>query len=471
MNKKGRSLLKNVGILTVSNFASKILVFLLVPLYTSVLTTSEYGTYDLAMTTILLLFPIFTLNIIDALMRFMLDKNCDKKQVATIGLLFCLIGIALGALTLFVTKILNIYEAIQGLELFILFFYIFYVSNQYLIQFAKGLDRVFDMSIAGVIGTLVMLGSNVFFLLVIKSGLEGFFIANILCQAIPSLYLFIRLKIWQYINLKSKNEQLTKEMLFYSVPLIASAVGWWVNSGSDRYIVTFFCGITANGVLSVAYKIPTILNTFQGIFIQAWQIAAIKEYGEKDTAVFYGQTFFIINLLMCVACSLLIILTKPLAYLLYSNDFYQAWQYVPFLLVASVLNCASGLLGPILSAQKNTKAMMWSAIIGAGVNIILNIVLVYIIGIQGATIATVICSYIIYAVRKKAVGNDIKIEKYSIVVITWLLLCLQATVEINFVWYWELIIMVAMIMLNFNILKELVIVASKLFKSIKQVNE
>lgn len=468
MDNKGKSLLKNVGILTISNFASKILVFLLVPLYTSVLTTNEYGTYDLVVTTISLLFPILTLNIVDALMRFMLDKNYDKNQIASNGLLFCLIGIVLGAAVLFVLHTLNLYEGIQGLEILIFLYYVFYILNQYMIQFAKGLDNVMDMAVAGVMGTLVMIGSNIFFLLLFKSGLKGFFVANILCQALPSTYLIIRLKLWKYINSKINDKQLTRDMLLYSVPLIASAVGWWVNSGSDRYVVTFFCGVAANGVLSVAYKIPTILNTFQGIFIQAWQISAIKEYGENDTAGFYGQTFVTINLLMCVACSWLIILTKPLAQLLYAKDFYAAWQYVPFLLIASVLNCASGLLGPILAAKKNSKAMMWSALIGAVANIILNIALVYIIGIQGATIATVICSYIIYVVRKIAVGKDMTIERYSTILLTWLLLSAQATVEIYVgKWWIEVFIMIVLLIINAPTLKKLMASMRGVMNSIK----
>ena len=94
-----------------------------------------------------------------------------------------------------------------------------------------------------------------------------------------------------------------------------------------------------------------------------------------------------------------------------------------------MLNCASGLLGPILAAKKDSKAMMWSAIIGAATNIVMNIILVYLMGIQGATIATVICSYIIYAVRKRAVGKDIWIKDYFIIIVTWLLLFVQAFVE------------------------------------------
>lgn len=75
---------------------------------------------------------------------------------------------------------------------------------------------------------------------------------------------------------------LGKEMLQYCFPLIFSTIGWWINSASDRYAVSYLVGIGANGILSVAYKIPSILNVFVGMFGQAWQISAIKEYGENN---------------------------------------------------------------------------------------------------------------------------------------------------------------------------------------------
>ena len=86
MEGKSKLLLKNLGILTISNFASKILVFMLVPLYTGVLSTTEYGIYDLAVSTVSLMVPVLSLNIVDAVMRFMMDKNYDKNEVATIGI-------------------------------------------------------------------------------------------------------------------------------------------------------------------------------------------------------------------------------------------------------------------------------------------------------------------------------------------------------------------------------------------------
>lgn len=457
MNQRSKYLFKNLGILTISNFASKILVFLLVPLYTSVLSTTDYGTYDLVVSTASLLYPILTVNIADAVMRFCMDKACSKEEISSIAIKYVLLSICVVGLVLFGLHWFNLLPNFVEIKFYAFLYYASYVLNQFFIQFAKGLEKVKDMGIAGTLGTIVMLGANVLFLHVLNTGLSGFFVANILAQAVPVLYYFFRLKFWRFIKSFILNKQLEKQMLAYCVPLICTVLGWWVNSTADRYIVTFMCGVAANGILSVAYKIPSIINTLQGILIQAWQISAIKEFGEKDVARFYGKTFSYLNVIMSGACSGLIILSKPLAQILYANDFYEAWQYVPFLLISSVLNCASGFIGPILSAKKDSKNMAISAIYGAGANVVMNIIFVYLIGVQGATIATVISSWVIYYFRKCAVKNEFEVENYWRVLLTWVLLAVQAVVEIYFsVWYVEIGIMVVMFVLNWSILSEVV---------------
>ena len=79
MDHKVKYLIKNIGLLAFSNFSSKVLVFLLVPLYTNVLTTLEYGIYDLAISTVSLLAPVLTINISDAVMRFLINEKKEKE--------------------------------------------------------------------------------------------------------------------------------------------------------------------------------------------------------------------------------------------------------------------------------------------------------------------------------------------------------------------------------------------------------
>lgn len=464
MQKESRYLLKNIGLMTISNFSSKILVFLLVPLYTSVLTTEEYGSYDLVVSIAALLVPILTLNISDAIVRFCMDKNEDKNVVATIGVKYSLIGIFLfgiGIVCVYFAKIdvINLYFKE------IIFYYVSYVLYQYALQFAKGIEEVKHMAIAGIISTVALIVFNVLFLLVFNFGLNGFYYSNILAQFIPFVYLFIILRIWKYLSIKNSSRNLEKRMLLYSVPLITTTVGWWINSAADRYIVVLFCGVAANGLLSIAYKIPSIITSVQLIFTQSWQISAVKEYNSSTTYDFYTRIFSFLNLIVVFVCSILIILSKPLAKILYSNDFYEAWQYVPFLLVSIVFNSASGFLGPILAAKKDSKNMAISSVIGAIINIGLNFLLIWLLGIQGATIATVVSSFVIFLIRRFVTKNDFKINNKLIVYLSWLLLVLQCVIEIyTKLWYFEILIIFVFIVLYWKQIIEVFKFVIKLFK-------
>lgn len=458
MNSKASYLIKNIGILTVSNFASKILVFLLVPLYTSILSTTEYGTYDLVISTVQLIVPLLTLNIIDAVMRYSMDKEYNPVDIVNVGLKYVLRCCILSFIFLYVCNRIALVPSIEGYEILIGMYIVSYSANQFLIQLSKGQERVLDMGIAGIVGTAFLIGGNIVFLLMLRIGLKGFFIANILSQAVPSIYLCTRIKIWKFIRFRNFNEKLRREMLSYCLPLIFSTLGWWINNASDKYVVAFICGTSANGLLSVAYKIPSIINVFQGIFIQAWQISAIKEYKSEDANEFYGKAFVCVNLVMSICCAGLILLAKPIGQILYANEFYLAWKYVPFLLMSSVINAASGFLGPILSAVRDSKNMAKSAIYGSIVNIILNIGLVYYMGIQGATIATLIASLIIYIVRMRAVGNKIHIISYWKVCLTWAILCFQATIEITTTNYLiQMILIILLLVINMKTFSEIIL--------------
>lgn len=428
MNPKYKYLIKNTGILTISNFSSKLLVFFLVPLYTGVLTPAEYGIYDLIVSTVSLLLPVLTLNIVDGVMRFSFDKNYSQSEVASVGFRYSFIGFILFTALIYINKTTQVFPQINGIEWLVIAYMFCQIFVHYFTQLAKGLEKVFDMGIAGIISTLTAVTLNIYFLLYLKLGFHGFFLAGIISSLSQILYYSFKLKAWNLINLFGINKTLAKSMLLYSAPLIFTCLGWWVNSAADKYIVTLFCGIASNGLLAISYKIPTIINTVQSIFMQAWQISAIKEYENGDD--FFKLMFDYYNLLMCITSSILIMLTRPLASFLFAKDFYQAWQYVPLLLVCSVLNGAAGFIGPILSAQKDSKTMAKSAVYGSITNVILNFLLTYYYGIQGAVIATVISSYVMYIIRKKAIGNKIESAIYASSIVCWLLLIIQSFIEI-----------------------------------------
>ena len=101
--------------------------------------------------------------------------------------------------------------------------------------------------------------------------------------------------------------------------------------------------------------------------------------------------------------------------------------------------------------------MAMSATYGSVINVVLNVVLVFVIGIQGATIATAVSSFSIFIIRKLRVGKEITIEKYGTVLTTWGLLCVQAVIEIYTpFWYAELVLMMLMLLINLKNMQNIV---------------
>ena len=91
---KYKHLVKNTFIFAIGTFSSKILVFVLMPIYTRTLTTEQYGIVDLVVQTANLLFPLVTLGMTNAIIRFGVDRSYRKNDVFTAGLLATFVGFA-----------------------------------------------------------------------------------------------------------------------------------------------------------------------------------------------------------------------------------------------------------------------------------------------------------------------------------------------------------------------------------------
>ncbi len=436
MKEKYKYLLKNTGLLFISNFTSKILVFFLVPLYTSILTTAEYGTYDLLYSIIQMMVPVLSLNIIDAVMRFTIGEDFDSQRLTfSIGLKYTLFSIVLFIAIVMIGKQIKIFESYTQFCLEVILLFSAYGFYNFITQFARGIDDVSGIAISGVISTVVMLSFNILFLMVFDWKIHGFFFAMGFSMIVPTAYLIMRDKIWNYITYKdilAGSLPKEKEMLNYALPLIFITLSWHINNVSDRYVVTLLCGISANGIYSVSYKLPAILNAVQTVFIQAWQLSAIKEYRSEKSVMFYKVIYQGYQIIMVILCSLLIIGTKVISRILFSNDFYNAWVYVPVLLLSVVFNTMSGAIGGVFSATKQSKKMATSAITGAIVNTFLNFLLVYQLGPMGAAIATVVSSGVIWIMRMKAASKIINLNlNLSLHIFQYILLIIQIVVRIR----------------------------------------
>lgn len=409
---KYKYLFKNIGLLTFSNFSVKLLTFFMVPLYTNVLSTEEYGLYDLCNATISILIPILTFNILEAVLRYSMDKEYDRSAIFTIGIANVLFG-ALGIICFLIIN--HFFKIIKTIDEYAIYFFLMFIAQSLagvINSFARGADKILDLSIGSIISAVVTILTNIIFLLVIRIGLPGYFLSSILGYFAQIIYISFKLKAGSYLKFNRNLRSVEKNMHKYSIPMIANSIGWWINSVSDRYVIVYFCGISSNGIYAIASKIPAILNILQTVFNQAWALSSVKDFDPEDKSGFFSTMYNSYNGLMIICCSFLITFDRLIAHFLYSKQFFQAWRYVPFLLIAIVFGAASGYLGGIFSAVKDSKMYAKSTVFGSVVNIVLNIVLVPEIGVIGAAASTAISYWSVYMIRLKQIKKYIDLKIY-----------------------------------------------------------
>lgn len=108
--KKNKYLIKNTIVFALGNLGSRMISFLLIPLYTSILSTSGYGILDIINVFISIGIPILTLNISEAIMRFLLDKDSDKEKILQVAVSFSFISITLSFLLYPIFKLTPIFS-------------------------------------------------------------------------------------------------------------------------------------------------------------------------------------------------------------------------------------------------------------------------------------------------------------------------------------------------------------------------
>ena len=458
MKKKYKSLFKNIGLFSIGSFGSKIISFLLLPLYTSILSTEEYGLVDLINSTSQLLIPILLLSIQDATLRFSMDPEYEKKdvisttfKVITKGLLLLIIGI----LIIWFFKIIDISWIYL---IFLLFSFLLNALNNTFSLYLKAKNKALTIAISGILCTLVTCVSNIVLMVVFKLGINGYMISLIIGLLVQVLYQLLDGKIYRDIHFKNYKD-LSKPMINYSAPLIFNSISWWINSASDRYILSWISGVAVNGIYSVAYKIPTILTTFQTIFYNAWSISAISEFDKDDNDGFIGNNYMSYSFLSIIACSIIISFNLQITSFLYSKDFFSAWVCVPLLLVSTVFNGISQLEGSLFAAVRKTKDVTITTLIGAITNIILNLLLIPKLGALGAAVATMVGYFMTWVFRTLKLQSFIKMKVDWIThIISVILLISQAILAtFNKFYYLQFFSIFIIIILHRKYIKSIVI--------------
>lgn len=404
---KYKNLLYNTFIFGISTFSSKILVFLLLPLYTRVLSNADYGIVDLIVQTANLLIPIVSLGIANGVIRFGLDKNNNSSDVFSTGFFTILIGFVI---FLLLEPLMSKIKYISDFTALIYIFVLMSSLRSLCSQFIRSKQLVRLYAFDGVLSTITTIVFNILYLIVLKLGINGYVLAIISSDFLSVCFLFYTASLYKFIKLKSKRKSTSKSMLKYSIPLIPSTIFWWITNVSDRYIVAYFHGTQANGLYALSYKIPTIVTLLSSIFLEAWQLSAASEKDTKYRERFFTNVFKSYASLIIISASFLILSVKAITKILVSDAFYASWQYVPFLVMATTFSCLATFLGSIYFVEKKSNLSLVTTFMGALINIILNFILIPRYGVNGAGFATFISYASVFIIRAANTRKFIKIN-------------------------------------------------------------
>lgn len=383
----------NTIFFSIGSLGSKVIIFFLVPFYTFYLSPQELGTGDLLISIGMVLIPVMTLSISDAVLRFQLEEDHSglySKALSNGVMIVILQGVVLtlgsiGA-NFFLSDIyLYIYTSI----------YIF--SSSLFLVFQQYLKAINQNKLYAMLSILHAFLIGIFMVLSLKEfelGLKGFLISQSIPPLIISLFLILRLyKVIQF----SIDKPYLKKMLNYSTPLMPNAIFWWIMQLSNRLLITLYLGVFATGIFTVASKIPSIINIFTSIFIQAWQISAVELKKQKDK--YYGIVFDLLFSSLLLLVALLFLVTDPLVSKLFSADYQSAKTYIPPLYLASFFSALSAFIATNYLVEMNTKMVLKSTLFGGITNLFLSAITIPFIGLAGAAISMLISFFITFLIR------------------------------------------------------------------------
>lgn len=399
---RNKYLFKNTAIFAVGNFASKFISFFLVPLYTNCLMAAEYGTVDLLYTLCNFLVPLFTLNIVEAVLRFSLDKNANEKKIIRIAVDMILPLVLIGALSI---PILGMFDNYRN---YVFYFYVYMVTHglaQIFLVALKGQEKLKKYAFGNVLHTLFIAVFNIAFLLWMKMGIEGYFLAYILANIIVTLYAIVNCHLVRNLKGSTFDKKLFGKMVKYSAVLMPTSFMWWIMNFLDRVMITSMIGVGESGIYAVSYKLPTILATLSSVFIQAWLFSAIKNDKTEGNTKYTNQVFRAMTLVLATMSIVMLIFIKEFFKVYVGAEYYIAWEYVSVLMIGHIFLTLSTFISTSYNVNKDSKGFLYSAAVGALVNLVLNAILIPTIGVQGAAIATTISymavfSYRLYDTRK-----------------------------------------------------------------------
>jgi O-antigen/teichoic acid export membrane protein len=396
---RGSKFIKDIGIYAIGNIGSKLITFMMAPMYTYfVHDTSHFGYYENCLQVCLLLIPFVTLMLRDGAFRFLLDSDNDTQRQRIVTFVSHTLLSTL-SLSVLVTIALALFTNIQ------------YLGYVLMLLVAMSLQEVYSQVFRGLgnnrafvaVGIISALGIGVFSILFVAGlgwGIKGIFLSNILARILAlvcveaKVHLITRNTRW-HIDFG----EVTHDILRYTLPLLPGSLCWWLTGSSDRFFISHFLGLDVNGVYAIAVRFTGVISTISIIFYQAWQETAIMQYNSPDRNRFFSKMFNSYIFLMSGILVGYVFMLKVNYGWLVADAYSESLNYIYPLGLSAVVFAVVAFFDMGYQCAKDTKRILPAITLAAAVNVTLNFLLIKPLGIYGV-ITTILVTYLVLVIYR-----------------------------------------------------------------------
>ena len=397
------SLFKNTAIYTITDGISKGLAFLTLPLISHYLIPEELGiaaNFDVLQNILMLLAGQAVIN---SMPYFFYGKTKEEKSNIVSSLFFIVIvsNILFSFLILLFTAILEDYIHIgillQILTIVSVVAHLISCLNLVLYRLE---DKPYIFAKLQIAQTVLYLTALVIFVVVLRMSALGKILSVIVSFSLMAIVHIVLLIKRDYLKLSINIRQI-KILLRFGLPLLPHSLSFWFKSGFDKVIITAYCGLSTNGLYSMAMSFGALYTIFNTAFSNSYipylqkRISCFTEdtiTQEKNNLVIFSYRvmggFCILSMLVILACWVAVKFVLDAQY----ND---SFQFIPWIIIGLTLNSMYGLVIQFPYSVKKTLGLGVVTFSGSLIQLLLTYLLVSNIGVDGIKISYVIGAFLI----------------------------------------------------------------------------
>lgn len=379
------------------NVFTKLISFILLPLYTKLIDPEVYGIYGVNMTIIQLVVGIVYVAIWNAVFRYAAECDTDEGRYEIISTGLPVMWFSSTICTI-VLLIINLFWDLSNPYLVCIYaiangFQYFY---GYVARSMKD-NRIFIIS--GCVNSTINLLFNWIGIAYLHYGIEVLYFSYIIGTAIQILIIEFKFHVLKHFKkIYVQKTRLTKLMKF-GAPLALNSVMQWLLTGLTQIMIAYMLGTYYNGLFSVAVKFATLISLIVSVFEYAWLELAYDIAKNDNSALYYKRVFNMLFGVLMFGVSVLILVIKILFPYFIAEAYYECLEIIPYIAIYACANAFASFSASIYMSYKAVNTLMVSSLASGGTNFLLLILLIPSFGFHGALLSLVAASVLMMLIR------------------------------------------------------------------------